>query len=119
MIINASIKNARTVILPQNCYPVDLFFKDEGGLANHPLSCHPQGVFGRRESERKGEKMREKEKSGKTGALHAKFSNEPKVVFDYNVGAYILPQLRKLQKKPKSKAIIMDKFGRKPKSDKK
>ena len=72
MIINASIKNVKTVILPQNYYPVALFFKDGGGLANHSLSCHPQGVFGRRESERKREKMREKEKSGKTEALRAK-----------------------------------------------
>ena len=62
---NASIKNVRTIILPQNCYPVALFFKDEGGLANHPLSSHPQGVFGRRESKRKGKKMGEKESSGK------------------------------------------------------
>ena len=69
MIINASIKNVRIIILPQNCYPVALFFKDGGGLANHPLSCHPQGVFDRRGSERKGEKMRENEKSGKIGAL--------------------------------------------------
>ena len=72
MIINASIKNVRTVILPQNCYAIALFFKDGGGLANHPLSCHPQGVFGWRESERKGEKMRENEKSGKIGALCSK-----------------------------------------------
>ena len=85
MIINASIKNVRTIILLQNCYPIALFFKDGGGLANHPLSCHPQGVFGRRESERKGEKMREKEKSGKTGALHAKSFFIGKKVSHYNV----------------------------------
>ena len=46
-----------------------LLFKDGGGLANHPLSCHPQGVFGSRESKRKGKKMGEKESSGKTPAI--------------------------------------------------
>ena len=56
----------RTNSLPHIQSPVALIFKDKGGLANHPLSCHPQGVFGRRENERKGEKMREKERSGKT-----------------------------------------------------
>ena len=49
--------------------PVTLLFKDEGGLAKHPLSCHPQGVFGRRESARKGEKMRENTKAGELKAL--------------------------------------------------
>ena len=68
MIINVSIKNKRTNILPQNPSPVALLFKDGGGLANHPLSCHPQGVFDSRESGRKGEKMREKKMSGKTPA---------------------------------------------------
>ena len=66
MTINACIKNKRTNILPQNPSPVALLFKDGGGLANHPLSCHPQGVFGSRENGRKGEKMREKQRSGKT-----------------------------------------------------
>ena len=36
-------------------------------LAAHPLSCHPRRMFGSRESERKGKKMGEKEKTGKTG----------------------------------------------------
>ena len=68
MEINACIKNMRTIILPQNPSPVALLFKDGGGLANHPLSCHPQGVFGSRENGRKGEKMREKKRSEKTPA---------------------------------------------------
>ena len=58
MTITACFKNKRTISLPQNPSPVTLLFKDEGGLANHPLSFHPQGVFGKRESERKWEKMR-------------------------------------------------------------
>ena len=62
MTINACVENKRTSSLPKNFSPVALLFKDEGGLANHPLSCHPQGVFGRRESEGKGEKMRERRK---------------------------------------------------------
>ena len=90
MIINASIKNVITVILPQNCYPVALFFKDGGGLTNHPLSCHPQGVFGRRESERKGEKRREKEKNGKTKALRAKSFFTGKKVSRYSVYKWLI-----------------------------
>ena len=55
----------RTVISPQNPSPVALLFKDGGGLANHPLSCHPQGVFGNRENKRKTKKMKEEESSRK------------------------------------------------------
>ena len=90
MIINPSIKNVRTIILPQNCYPVALFFKDGWGLANQPLSCHPQGVFGRRENERNGEKMREKEKSGKTGALRAKSFFTGQKVSRYSVYKWLI-----------------------------
>ena len=72
MTINACVENKRTNSLPQNLSLVALLFKDEGGLANHPLSCHPQGVFGRQESARKGEKMREKNKSGNTESFRAK-----------------------------------------------
>ena len=72
MLVNANIKNVRTVSLPQFQSPVALLFKDKGVLDNHSLSFHPQGVVGSRESERKGEKMREKEKRRKTGALRAK-----------------------------------------------
>ena len=68
MAINACVKNMRTNSLPHIQSPVALIFKDKWGLANHPLSCHPQGVFGRRENERKGEKMREKERRWKTPA---------------------------------------------------
>ena len=66
MTINVCVKNTINNSLPQIQSPVVLIFKVEGGLANHPLSCHPQGVFGRRENERKYDKMREKERSGKT-----------------------------------------------------
>ena len=45
MTITAYVENKRTSSLPQNLSPVALLFKDEGGLANHPLSFHPQGVF--------------------------------------------------------------------------
>ena len=66
MIINVSIKSKRTVRLPKIQCLVALLFKDEGVLSNHPLSCHPQGVFGMWESARKGKKMKKKKKSGKT-----------------------------------------------------
>ena len=48
-----------------NPSPVALLFKDVGSLANHPLSFHPQGVFGSQENRRKGEKMEQKKKSRK------------------------------------------------------
>ena len=53
MIKNVNIKSKITDILPQDPSLVALLFKDGGGLANHSLSCHPQGVFGSRENERK------------------------------------------------------------------
>ena len=65
MIITACVKNREPSFYLKNCSPVALIFKDKGGLANHPVSCHPQGVFGSRESGRKGEKMREREAAGK------------------------------------------------------
>ena len=55
----------RSVILPQNPSPVVLLFKDGGGLPNHPLSCHPQEVFGNPENRRKTKKMKEKESGRK------------------------------------------------------
>ena len=66
MEINVCVKNREPTFHLNNCSPIALIFKDKGGLANHPLSCHPQGVFGRRESERKAKKMRERKSSGKT-----------------------------------------------------
>ena len=53
MIVNICVE---TVISPQDPWnppPVTFLFKDERVLATHPLSCHPQGVFGRRENKRK------------------------------------------------------------------
>ena len=68
MTINACVKNMKTKSLPKIQSPVALLFKDEEGLANHPMSCHSQGVFGSQENERKREEMREKKRSGKTPA---------------------------------------------------
>ena len=72
MTITACVKNKRTSILPRNPSLVALLFKDEGGLANHPLSCHSQGVFGRLESERKEEKMRVRKIGGTVESFRAK-----------------------------------------------
>ena len=72
MTITACVKNKMTDSLPQNLSPIAFLFKDEGGLANHPLSCHPQGVFGRRESERKGGKMRVRKIGGIAESFRAK-----------------------------------------------
>ena len=38
---NTCIENMRTIHLPQVILPRDLYFKEGGGLATHPLSCHP------------------------------------------------------------------------------
>ena len=60
------IKIVRNPQNPWNPPPVTFLFKDEGSLATHPLSCHPQRVFGSPESEKK---MRETR--GKVGELKA------------------------------------------------
>ena len=45
--------------------PNSLPLQGKMALATHPPSCHPRRMFGSRESERKGKKMGEKEKTGK------------------------------------------------------
>ena len=85
MTIIACVKNKRTNILPQNPSPIALLFKDGGSLANHPLSCHPQGVFGSRENERKAKKMREKKMSGKTPAQCSVCIMQKMKSFDYKI----------------------------------
>ena len=72
MLITACVKNKRTKNLPQNRCLVALLFKDGGGLANHPLSCHPQRVFDSLESERKLKKRRENGKKRELLAVRAK-----------------------------------------------
>ena len=54
--ITAYMKNSRTCSLPQNWYPVAFLFKDEGGLAEHPPSCHPRRVFGCPENGKENER---------------------------------------------------------------
>ena len=39
------VENMRAPTLPQVPLPSAFYFKEEGSLAAHPLSCHPQGVF--------------------------------------------------------------------------
>ena len=43
MTIDACIKNREDLRIPHIPSLVALIFKDEGGLANHSLSCHSQG----------------------------------------------------------------------------
>ena len=100
MIINVSIKSKRTNILPQNCYPVALLFKDGGGLANHPLSYHPQEGFGCRENERKVKKMREKNSSGKTPAKSLYLQHNEKCPFTGFVLSLYIAQISKNTKIP-------------------
>ena len=102
MPITAYVKNKRNNILPQNRCLVALIFKDGGGLANHPLSCHPQGVFGRWENARKGKTMKEKGSNGKTYCCSV-FS--PKVHQKIDVPLYkglslYKALIRKIQKYP-------------------
>ena len=60
-------------VLPLTFNPVVLLFKDEGDLAKHPLSCHPQREFGRSENTRKGEKVKESCRGGKIESFGAHF----------------------------------------------
>ena len=53
MIVNTCVETVRSPHDPWNAPLVAFLFKDEGGLATRPLSCHPQRVFGRRENQRK------------------------------------------------------------------
>ena len=46
MSMNIYVENTRNLNLPQVPLPLALYFKEGGGLATHPLSCHPQRVFG-------------------------------------------------------------------------
>ena len=86
MLITACVKNRRTKILPQFESPIALLFKDEGVLANHPLSCHPQGVFGSRENERKWEKIKA---GGKTSYVRQNLFTGQKVSF-YSVYKWLI-----------------------------
>ena len=99
MTINACVENKRTSSLPYNFSPVVLIFKDEGGLAYHPFSSHPQGVFGMRETEGKGKKMREKKKSGKKNeSFHAKSLLHQSCFIQVLTEAYILLKTREITK---------------------
>ena len=57
------MKSKRTVGLPQNWHPVAFPFKDGGGLAEHPLICHHQRVFGSRENGKENERKWRKEEA--------------------------------------------------------
>ena len=46
MSVNTYVENMRNLHLPQVPLPRALYFKEGGGLATHPLSFHPQRVFG-------------------------------------------------------------------------
>ena len=60
------MKSKRTVGLPQNWHLVAFPFKDGGGLAEHPLICHHQRVFGIRENGKENEiKWRKEEAAAK------------------------------------------------------
>ena len=49
MTINTCVETVRSLPDPWNPPPLTFLFKDEGGLATHPLSCHPHRVFGKQE----------------------------------------------------------------------
>ena len=66
--------------LPQNPCPIALLLKEKSGLANHPLSCHPQrGCLAAEKMRERKRKMREEGSSGKTPAslyIPAKAKNQ-------------------------------------------
>ena len=76
MFITAYVKNREPSFYLKNCSSVTLLFKDKGGLANHPLSCHPLGVFASRKSGRKREKMRGEKKQRENSSLETISSKE-------------------------------------------
>ena len=43
---NTYVENMRALALPQVPLLSTFYFKEGGGLATHPPSCHPQRVFG-------------------------------------------------------------------------
>ena len=106
----------RTVILPKNPSPVALLFKNGGDLANHPLSCHPQGVFGRRENKRKTQNIKEEESSGKAYRPVLYISNQAKKIDPplYKGLSLYKALLTKIQKKyPQFTLIHEGKNGKK------
>ena len=58
MVVNTYVKNMEPLSLPLDPLPVAFSFKEEGVLATHPLSCHPQRVLA-------SEKMKENERKCK------------------------------------------------------
>ena len=100
MLIISCVKNRRTKILPENRCPVALLFKGGGGLANHPLSCYPQGVFGSQENKRKAKKMRETEKERKKLVVRDKnlFVGQKVSLLQCVQMAYIASKTRKITK---------------------
>ena len=75
--MDTCVKNRGTFSNLQILHPAAFCFKDEGFLAEHPLICHHQGMFGCLES---AKKMKEKgaEKKRETGELKA----SPKIYYE-------------------------------------
>ena len=67
-------------VLPPTLNPMVLLFKDEGYLAKHPLSCHPQiGVWQVRKYE-KGRESERKLQRRETEIFAAKFIDKLKLL---------------------------------------
>ena len=84
-----------------------LYFKEEGGLATHPSSCHPWRVFGCPESERKGEKIRETgEREGRVESFQPKsFINGEDTFIVLMWGFYIAPAKQNYKKNQNKKLL--------------
>ena len=65
------MKRKGTVGLPSNWHPVAFPFKDGGGLAEHPLICHHQRVFGSEKMEKKIKESEAEERRSQAGELEA------------------------------------------------
>ena len=72
---------------PWNPPLITFIFKDEGSLANHPLSCHPQRVFGSSESEGKERKNKE---GGTAERFSHDFINEQKERSSYSLYKWLI-----------------------------
>ena len=95
-----TITCVETMRKPQNPWnppPVTFLFKHEGILATHPLSYHPQRVFGSRENERKKEKDRENKRSGKIPTeKNVLLIKVLRCLYKVLSGGYILPKTSKI-----------------------
>ena len=116
--VSTCVKTMEPSACRQILHPAAFPFKEEGFLANHPLSCHPQGVFGNRES---GKKMKESKGMGK----QRENCRPPSLYYQksslYSVwsGGFYSQPIVQFTTNYKNKHYYKEKVGRKPKREQK